>query len=208
MGKLLYIKASPRDRSYSVAVANAFIDLYRNLHPDEEIETLDVFREQLPCFNGFTVQAKYAIMHGLERSHAEAQAWQGVEKVIKRFKSADKYVIATPMWNFGIPYRLKHYIDLLVQPGYTFTYSEQQGYRGLVIDKPLVVVYARGGTYLAEQARCLDMQKAYIELVFGFMGFTDIRSILVEPTLQQGPEAARQVLEAAITDAQKLAEEF
>ena len=24
------------------------------------------------------------------------------------FKSADKYIVSLPMWNFGIPYKLKH----------------------------------------------------------------------------------------------------
>lgn len=55
------------------------------------------------------------------------------------------------MWNFGIPYRLKQYIDILVQPGYTFSYSPEQGYTGLV-NKPAAVVYARGGDYSSKEA--------------------------------------------------------
>ena len=27
------------------------------------------------------------------------------------------------MWNFGIPYALKYYIDAIVQPGYLFQYT-------------------------------------------------------------------------------------
>ncbi len=126
----------------------------------------------------------------------------------KQFTSADKYVLAVPMWNFGIPYRLKQYIDLIVQPGYTFSYSEDKGYEGLVVGKPLLAVYARGGEYATgSQTEAFDLQTRYIELIFGFMGFKDIRSVVVEPTLQGGPdvteakcqEATNKVREMAVT---------
>ena len=55
-------------------------------------------------------------MHGQESSEDELRAWTRVEDVIADFKAADKYVLSVPMWNFGIPYRLKQYFDVLVQP--------------------------------------------------------------------------------------------
>ena len=55
--------------------------------------------------------------------------------MIERFKGADKYLFSLPMWNFGIPYKLKHYIDVLVQPTYTFSFSPKEGYKGLVTRK-------------------------------------------------------------------------
>ena len=60
-------------------------------------------------------------------------------KIAEHFKSADKYVFSLPMWNFGIPYKLKHFIDVLVQPGLTFSFSPETGYKGLVTGKPAVV---------------------------------------------------------------------
>ena len=57
------------------------------------------------------------------------------------------------MWNFGIPYILKHYIDLIVQPGLTFSFSPSEGYKGLVTGKPVTVVYARGGAYGPERVQ-------------------------------------------------------
>ena len=80
-----------------------------------------------------------------------AKVWKGVERVIEAFKSADKYVFSVPMWNFGIPWRLKQYIDILVQPGSTFRYDEE-GYRGLVTGKRAFLAYARGGEYGAPEA--------------------------------------------------------
>lgn len=210
MSRLLYIQASPRgERSYCIRAADAFVGAYRKKNPDDKVVTLNVFEEKIPAFDGFAVKAKYAIMHGQEHSREQLQAWQGVERVIEQFTSADKYVLAVPMWNFSIPYRLKQYFDNLVQPGYTFTYSQEKGYEGLVTGKPLLVVYSRGGQYEpGSGAEAFDLQKKYIELIFGFIGFKDVKSVIVEPTLQGGPDVAKQKLAEAITQAEQLAVNF
>ena len=160
MSKLLYIQASPRaQRSHSIAVADSFIEVYKRKHLDDEIVTFNVFDAPIPNFDGLAVQAKYTILHGQSHSKEEQHIWKDIEEVIEQFTSADKYVLAVPMWNFGIPYRLKQYIDLLVQPGYTFSYSEDKGYEGLIVGKPLLVVYARGGEYAAgSETEAFDLQ--------------------------------------------------
>lgn len=210
MNRLLYIQASPRGkRSHCIAVADAFVETYRQKHPDDKIVTLNVFDASISDFDGPVVQAKYAILHGQPHSKEQQQAWNNVEKVIERFTSADKYVLAVPMWNFGIPYRLKHYIDLLVQPGYTFRFSEEKGYEGLVAGKPMLAVYARGGEYpLHGEAEVFDLQKKYVELIFGFIGFEDMRSVVVEPTLQGGPDVAEAKRQKAINKAREMATAF
>ncbi|TKJ36201.1 MAG: FMN-dependent NADH-azoreductase [Planctomycetes bacterium B3_Pla] len=210
MSKLLYIQASPRiQRSHSIAVADAFVGEYQRAHPDDEIVALNLFDAPLPNFDGLAVQAKYTILHGQAHTQEEQQAWKNVERVIEQFTAADKYVFAVPMWNFGIPYRLKQYIDILVQPGYTFSYSEDKGYEGLVVGKPLLAVCARGGEYpVGGGAEAFDLQTKYIELIFGFMGFKDIRSVVVEPTLQGGPDVAKAKRQEALDRAKEIAANF
>jgi FMN-dependent NADH-azoreductase len=209
MAKLLYIQASPRSaRSKSSRVATSFIENYQELNPQDTITTLNIFREDLPPFDGFAVQAKYSIMHGEDHTPQEKQAWGAVEKVISQFKAADKYILSLPMWNFGIPYRLKHYFDLLIQPGYTFS-ADENGYAGLVRGKPIVVVYARGGAYPEGSERvAYDMQKKYVELVLGFIGFEDVQAIVVEPTLQGQPEDIQNAIQTAVKKAQSIAKQF
>jgi len=210
MSKLLYIQASPRGkRSKSITVADAFVGTYKRRHPDGEIVTLNVFSDEIPEFDGAAVEAKYAIMEGKELSEEQLKAWKKIEKVIEQFTSADKYLFAVPMWNFSIPYRLKQYIDVLVQPGYTFSYSEERGYRGLVAGKPMVVVYARGGEYArGSEAEAFDLQRRYIELIFGFIGIKNMRAVVVEPTLEGGAEVAAAKCEEAIDNAREIASSF
>lgn len=208
MAKLLYIEASPRkSRSKSIAVAKAFLERYQETHPDDEVVTLDLWEKALPEFNGYTIDAKYQVLHGANFDADQQKAWQAVVDVCDEFKSADKYVISLPMWNFGIPYKLKHYIDVIAQPGQTFSFSPETGYSGLVTGKPIAVVYARGGAYGSAEAKGMDLQKGYMDLLLGFIGFTDVHSILVEPTLA-APDDVSKTEAAAAEQAQALATSF
>jgi len=210
MSRMLYIQASPRiERSYSIAVASAFVDAYRALHPGDEIITMNLFQKDLPPFDGLYVQAKYTIMHGLQHTEEERSAWSTVEALINEFKAADKYVMAVPMWNFTIPYRLKQYIDILVQPTYTFNVTDTGGYDGLVKSKPIFLACSSGGEYPAGTPyEAYDFQTKYLKLILGFIGFTDIRLLAIGPTLNQGTEVAKKKRAAAIVRAKEMAQSF
>ena len=209
MARLLYIETSPRkDRSASIEAAKTFIGEYKRTHPEDVVETLDLWTTHLPEFDGHVIDSKYAILHGLEHTDEQRQAWKGVEDVIGQFNGADKYLFSLPMWNFGIPYKLKHYIDVIVQPGYTFSFSPEEGYKGLVTDKPIAVIYARGGAYgPGTGAESYDKQKAYLEHILGFIGFKDFQTLLVEPTLVS-PEDIKKTMEAAREQAKAMAARF
>lgn len=208
MAKLLYIKASPRgNASFSENTGDAFAEAWQKKNKDGRVSVLDLFDAIIPEFGALAVSAKYRFMHGQECTAEEKKNWKAVEAVIADFKSADKYLFAVPMWNFGVPYRLKQYIDVIVQPGYTFSFSPADGYKGLVTGKPALVVSSRGGEYCGEGASW-DHQKTYMELFLGFVGFTDIRHIVVEPTLALGPEKAKAAQAAAMEKARGLAAGF
>jgi FMN-dependent NADH-azoreductase len=205
MNTLLYIKASPRDkRSHSHAVAEAFLNAYQQKNPQDKIVKMDLFKESLPEFDNFAAEAKYAIMHGEEKTTEQIKKWAEIEKIITQFKSADKYLISTPMWNFSIPYKLKHYIDIIVQPGYTFTVTDK-GYNGLVGNKPTCLILARGGNYETDSP--IAFQKKYLEFILGFIGFTDIKTILCQNMLADEETMKKSQLQA-VSQAQKLAEVF
>ncbi len=208
MSKLLYVESSPRkSRSKSIAVAYAFVEAYKTANPNDEVVTVDLWDKTLPEFDGYTIDAKYQVLHGQNFDAQQHAAWQAVVNVCNEFKAADKYLFSLPMWNFGIPYKLKHYIDVLVQPGETFKFDPEQGYRGLVQGKPIAVVYARGGSYSNSEAKGMDHQKSYMDLLLGFIGFANIQSILVEPTMA-APDELTKTEVSAIQLAQSVARVF
>ena len=202
MSKLLYIEASPRkSRSKSIEVSQVLLAELQKSHPALEIDKLDLWTTELPAFDGDIVDAKYAILHGQAHTPDQAKAWQQVVRVIDRFKSADWYLFSLPMWNFGIPYVLKHWIDVIVQPGLTFSFSPTEGYKGLVTNKKAVAVYARGGAYgPGTGAEGYDLQTKTLGGVLGFVGVTEVTNIVIEPTL-----AAPADVEATIAKAKELA---
>jgi FMN-dependent NADH-azoreductase len=210
MSHLLYVQASPRgERSYAIQAADAFIQAYREANAGDSVSTINLFEKDLPPFDGFSLDAKYAVLHGEEHDEALAMAWKGVETVIGEFTGANKYVFAVPMWNFSIPYRLKHYFDVIVQPGYTFSHSPEEGYQGLVTGRPVFVAYARGGAYPPKGKMAgYDHQSRYLEMILGFIGLTDVKSVFVEPTLAAGPQGAKKALASAVAKAKKMAKKF
>lgn len=194
MAKLLYVESSPlKSRSKSIEVASAFLNAYKEANSNDIIETIDLWEKQLPEFDGYTIEAKYQVLRGQGHDAEQAAAWASIVDVCEQFKSADKYLFSLPMWNFGIPYKLKHHIDVLVQPGQTFSFDPAVGYSGLVTGKPVAVIYARGGAYSAGEAKGMDMQKSYLDMLLGFIGFTDIHNIVIEPTLAAQDDVLKTV---------------
>jgi FMN-dependent NADH-azoreductase len=185
MPKLLYIEASPRkSRSKSIEVAQVFLAKLQEKYPAVAVDKLDLWTTELPAFSGDTIESKYAVMHGQTFTPEQVKAWSRVETVANRFKEPDWYLFSLPMWNFGIPYVLKHFIDVIVQPGLTFSFSPEEGYKGLVTGKRAAIVYARGGAYCpGTGAEGYDLQSKALGGILGFIGVTDQTSIFVEPTI-------------------------
>ncbi len=204
MATLLYIEASPRkQRSHSITVANAFLDAYGSTNPNDQIDLLDLWSETLPAFDGDMINAKYAVMHGEDPSPKEQAAWTQVGTICKRFTDADKYLFSVPMWNFGIPYVLKHYIDVITQPGYSWSFDPEVGYSGLVTG-PVAAIYSSGGAYHdGSGAEAFDQQKPYFEGWLGFVGLSLVSKITVAPTLSP-PDEVSKVLADAIEEAKNL----
>ncbi len=208
MSRLLYLKTSPRGRSHSVAVADAFVAAWQAANPAAEVTTRDLFRVDLPPFDGPALQGKYNIMHGLPYSPEEREAWGRVTEIIADFASFDRYVLAVPMWNFNIPYRLKHFIDIVCQPTLTFMPRPDGTYAGLLTGRKVYISYARGGVYHpGTPAEAFNFQAPYLEFILGFMGLTDIRSTAVEGTLM-GKETADAAQAEALAKARTLAATF
>ncbi len=202
MSKILYIEVSPRkDRSASIEVAQSFLKAYQDENTVNQTETLDLWELKLPEFNGDTINAKYRVMHGEDPNSEEIAAWEAITKYADQFKAADHYLISTPMWNFSIPYKLKHYIDIISQPGLTWAFSPEEGYQGLVTGKSATLILARGGEYSSsDELAAMDFQKPYLEMILGFIGITEIKTILIEPTLID-PETKTQAILSAIEQA-------
>jgi FMN-dependent NADH-azoreductase len=197
MPTLLHIEASPRkSRSASLDVARAYLDAWREAHPDHRIDVLDLWSTALPEFDGDALDAKYADLSGTPLSDVQARAWADIRRLAQRLHAAGTLLFSVPLWNFSIPYKLKHFIDVVSQRGILFSFDER-GFGGLLKDKKAIVIYARGLDYSKQSstpAESFDFQRPYVEAWLRFVGVTDIETIVVEKTLfgAEVDHAARQ----------------
>ncbi len=143
MTTLLHIQCSPRKhRSASLEVARSFIARYQANTPDTEIITLDLWNMALPEFDDLAMEAKYAGLNGTPLTTAQQEAWNTLEALASHLHRADVLVMSVPLWNFSIPYKLKHFIDLVSQKDILFSVDPQRGLEGMLHNKLAVVMYA------------------------------------------------------------------
>jgi FMN-dependent NADH-azoreductase len=196
MPKLLFIQASPRPTdSFSLAAAGSFLSRLRDRLPELEIDELDLWRAELPEFDGAALAAKYARLAGRALAPREAAAWRTIEALVARLDAADLVLIATPMWNFGIPYKLKHWIDLVTQPGLAFSFDPAKGYSPLLRQRPTLAFVASAGDYSQGPSWGRpDLATPYLQAALRFIGLGDATVVGLGPTVgpQAAVEAARQ----------------
>lgn len=63
----------------------------------------------------------------------------------KEFAQADEVLIAAPVWNYGLPAKLRAYLELVCAQGVTFDIDETGRYVSLCHAKRLVFVTTAGG---------------------------------------------------------------
>lgn len=194
MTSLLHIEASPRgDASYSTRGARAFLQALRDADPSVLIDRLDLWNTDLPPFDGAALSAKYARLAGRAHDPHEATAWAAIEGLVARLDRAEHVLISTPMWNFSIPYRLKHWIDLITQPGFTFRFDPATGYVPLLRPRPIIVVMASAGDYASGESRGRpDLATPYLRAALGFIGLVNMTVVPVGPTIGPGAETSAQ----------------
>lgn len=207
--RILHIEASPTGaRSRSRDTALHFLAQHRAHHPEVEIETLDLWKTDLPAFDATMIDAKFAVLRSQTATAEQHRRWQGAVRLARAFNAADKYVFSLPMWNFGIPYQLKHYIDIVTLPGENWTWSPQAGYAGLLHGKRAALVYSSAGDYpVGLPSHEKDFQKPYMRTWLRFLGIDDVVEIAAAPTLAP-PETVAAALARARVEAERLSLRF
>lgn len=192
MTRILHLDASPRgDRSLSRSLAAQFAEARRAHHPDDTITYRDLGREPVPHVTEAWVEGAYTPED--QRSEAAVQAMRISDALVDELLAADLILLSTPMYNLNIPSTLKAYIDQIVRVGRTFTMDM----KGLVQDKRMLVITARGGVYQPGTPFAdYDLQEPYLRAIFGFIGITDITFIHCEGT-NVGDEVRENSLAAA-----------
>jgi FMN-dependent NADH-azoreductase len=180
MKQILIIEVSPRGAaSASRAVTDTLAARLAGIHPLAKIVRRDLASEPLPHLDGLTLQA-ISTKDPAEADALEPAARQS-DRLTEELLASDLLVIATPMWNFGLPSALKAWIDLVVRPGRTFRYADG-GVEGLATGKRAILVIASGGVFTEGPWASWDFVEPYLRRVLGFIGIADVQTIRAEGT--------------------------
>jgi FMN-dependent NADH-azoreductase len=206
MSHLLYIEASPmKAASTSSTVAAAWLEAYRDAHPKDTVDVLNVWDLELPPFDADMIAAKFAVLRAQNATPAQQALWARAVAVSQRFNAADHYLFSLPMWNFGIPYRLKHFIDVVTLPGQNWRWSREAGYQALLPGKRATLVYSSAGAYpLQPEEDDSDFQKPYMRRWLRFLDIAVDAEISAAPTLV-APEELAATKASAMERARRLA---
>lgn len=200
MNRVLYIKANakPEGLSRTFQISDIFIKEYMKIHPEDEIITLDLYKENIDFLTPDDLNALNEPKEGKQEHPVFKYAFQ--------FIKADKYVIAEPLWNLSIPAILKAYIDYITVNGITFEYTES-GPVGLCNGKKAVNITSRGGDYSHGNASEYEMGDRYLRTIIGFLGITDFTTISAD-ALDVAGNNIDAILNNAIRKAQDVAKNF
>ncbi|MBD7911908.1 MULTISPECIES: NAD(P)H-dependent oxidoreductase [Clostridium] len=198
MSKVLYIKANIKEsgESRTFRVSDCFMKEYKKNNPDDEITTLDLYKEKIEFLKPIELKEIF-------ESKDEESNKKPILSFAYEFAGADKYVIAAPMWNLSIPAILKAYIDYISVVGITFKYTED-GPVGLLKNKKAVHITTRGGGYNNTN---YEMGDRYIRTILSFFGIEDIQTIAAENLDILGVDVEKNVNEG-IDKARIIAQSF
>jgi FMN-dependent NADH-azoreductase len=199
--KLLQIDSSCRSSSVTRQLTAKFVEEWKRNHPDGEVIKRDLATTMLPHI---TDDWGGTHLEPSQLTPAQRNYLSTSDHLIEELEAADTIIIGAPMYNVAIPSPLKAWIDQIVRIGKTFGYGSS-GARGLLGDKKVIVVTARGGAYeKGTPAEKVDFQEPYLRHIFGFIGLSDVTFIHAE---NQAREEAGPSLAAAAEEIGRLVDE-
>ncbi len=191
MPNLLVIHTSLNGtHSLSSSLANDAVDLWKSANPLGTVSELNFAESPVPHLDAETFAA--FLTPDTERTPEQQELAALSDALIQQISEADEVVMAVPMYNFGVPSKLRAYFDHIARAGVTFRYTPE-GPVGLLDLNKVTVIATRGGTYAGTP---LDTQSQYLKNFFAFLGVTNVEFAYAEGTAM-GDEA----LAAAISEA-------
>ena len=93
-----------------------FWNLVSKLNFKYNTKERDLWKEPLVPYKIDHVIAKFRIMDG-KASDEDHETFEPVKTLASELNDTDLLIISTPLWNMSLPYLVKQYIDIAIQPG-------------------------------------------------------------------------------------------
>ena len=196
METLLHIDSSPRgEPSVSRRFTRRFVNLWKADHPSDRVIYRDLGRHPVPHINEAWISAAFTPADA--RLAEQQEVLNLSDMLIDELLTSDRYVFGVPMYNLSIPSTLKAYIDQVVRIHRTFAYVDDD-YQGLVRDKKMLVITARGDRYSNALDTSDQFQEPYLRAIFGLIGIQDITFLHIDNLASERDGRAQAVSSAKL----------
>ncbi|QDU82604.1 FMN-dependent NADH-azoreductase 1 [Polystyrenella longa] len=149
---LLSVNASPRsDRSLSRRLSKVFWDEWSSVSPDDLIVSRDIGKNPPPHLTEEWIGAAFTAPES--RSAEQNEVLQISNEMIEEVLQAGIIVVASPMYNYGMPSHLKAWIDQVIRINRTFTFDLARGEQPIEpvqSGKTLVILMSSGEGYFSK----------------------------------------------------------
>lgn len=126
MTTVLQVTASARvERSLSRGLAHTFRERWKAIEPSAEFTERDVGTQPPPFVSEDWIAA--AFTPRAARSMAQREVLAASDEMICELSRSDVVVIATPMYNYGMPAALKAWFDQVIRVDETFSFDLDRG---------------------------------------------------------------------------------
>jgi FMN-dependent NADH-azoreductase len=178
MSELLLLKASPRGaESITGALGESFAAKWLEANPDAIVNCRDLGPDKVAGPDQAWITANMTSPDA--RNEDQRRLLEQSDGFIEELHRATHIVVASPMYNFSMPWNLKAYVDNIVRVDKTFSFSPEAGFGPLVSgDKKLLLIWSGAGDYTPGTAlAAFDFLTPYIRGVFAFLGVTNFSEI-------------------------------
>jgi FMN-dependent NADH-azoreductase len=191
--KVMRVDSSARSEgSMSRRVADELIERLRESEGAVEVRVRDLAVAAPSFVDAAWVDANFTPTE--QRTQEQKAALAESDALVAELKAADVLVIGVPIYNFGIPAKLKAWIDMVARARLTFRYTDN-GPVGLLKGKRAYLAVASGGTAVGSE---IDFATGYLRHVLGFLGIDHVQIVAADRLMARGEEEAMREARAQI----------
>jgi FMN-dependent NADH-azoreductase len=208
MANILFVKVNnrPAEQAVSVKMYETFLQTYKESHPSDVITELDLYKDKIPYYGNDTISATMKLSKGNDLTAEEKNAVTIADRYLDQFLAADKIVIAFPLWNYTAPAPLISYIAYLVRAGKTFKYTAE-GPVGLLGDKKVVLLHARGGIYSEGPMASMESAIKPLKKALSLLGILQPIEVIIEGH-HQFKDRAEEIISEGLKETANVANSF
>lgn len=204
MANLLYITCNvkPQDQSRTLTLGYEFLEEYLRRNPLDEVQVLDLYRDNIQRIDQDLLTAWKRIEHGEDYvpvSEEERRKMSRVWRLVDLLCRCDKYVFVTHSLNLWFPAEFKMFIDAICVPNRTYR-TTSHGAEGMLTARHRKSLHLHAGpanAYGVEQ----DQSVTYLRSLLNFLGVTDQETVLLEgDDPEQGSKETYEVARCQLSE--------